>query len=132
MKTADPCVHRIIELLENRGVKQKFIPQLLGKAEYSSLVTDWKNGKSKPSDRDLEIIASNYGVSAHWLKTGDAMPQEKMLTRITNTDEQEVMRLFAVISDRDKGIILETLRRMAESVPGEEKERCMLSEEQAG
>lgn len=131
MAIADPCVTRILELLENRGVKQKFIPKLLGKPEYVSLVTDWKHGKSKPSDRDLEVIAINYGVSVQWLKTGNDDSKKNMLTRDGNTGEQELLNLFRCVSERDQGIVLETLRRMADTVPVKEKEGHTSSGEQA-
>ena len=52
-------------LMEERGVKQTFIEGLLD--GYRGKVTEWKKGKSTPTNAELQIIADFFHVSTEYL-----------------------------------------------------------------
>jgi len=58
-------IERILMLMEERGVKQTFIEGLLD--GYRGKVTEWKKGKSTPTNAELQIIADFFHVSTEYL-----------------------------------------------------------------
>ena len=61
-------VGRILSLMKERGIKQGFIADLIG--SYSTVVTDWKRGRSAPSQKDLEVLADFFNTPLNYL-TGE-------------------------------------------------------------
>ena len=62
-------VGRILSLMKERGIKQGFIADLIG--SYSTVVTDWKRGRSAPSQKDLEVLANFFNTPLNYL-TGES------------------------------------------------------------
>ena len=62
-------VGRILSLMKERGIKQGFIADLIG--SYSTVVTDWKRGRSAPSQKDLEVLADFFNTPLNYL-TGES------------------------------------------------------------
>ena len=58
-------VQRIINLLAERGIKQSFVEGMLG--AYRGKITEWKKGKSTPTNKELRIIADFFDVSTDYL-----------------------------------------------------------------
>jgi len=58
-------VEIVLELIEERGVKQAFIEGLLD--GYRGKLTEWKKGKSSPTLSELKIIAAYFDVSVDYL-----------------------------------------------------------------
>lgn len=77
MVTDLDVVNNIIKLAKQRGIKQSFLNELIG--GYRGKITDWKNGKSKPTDDELNTIAEYFNVSINYLlgETDDPMPPKK-------------------------------------------------------
>lgn len=68
-------VMRIIEFLNKNRVTGVEVGKLLGLSK--SPLTDWKNGKSKPTLEQVAIICENFAVSADFILFGrkDGMSQ---------------------------------------------------------
>jgi len=58
-------VEIVLELIEERGIKQAFIEGLLD--GYRGKLTEWKKGKSSPTLAELNIIANYFDVSVDYL-----------------------------------------------------------------
>ena len=58
-------VERVLNLIEERGIKQAFIEGLLD--GYRGKLTEWKKGKSSPTLSELQIIASFFDVPIGYL-----------------------------------------------------------------
>jgi len=58
-------VETVLELIEERGVKQAFVEGLLD--GYRGKLTEWKKGKSSPTLPELKIIADYFDVSVDYL-----------------------------------------------------------------
>ncbi len=56
---------RIDELIKERGITAKQLSQDIGVSPGN--ITDWKNGKSKPSAEAITKIADYFNVSADYL-----------------------------------------------------------------
>ena len=58
-------IERIVELLNNRGIKAAHLMSDLGLS--NSAVSGWKKGKAKPSHDAIVKIAAYFGVSTDYL-----------------------------------------------------------------
>lgn len=94
-------IDRILTLAKEKGIKQSFLNNLIG--GYRGKITDWKNGKSSPSNKDLEIIAEFFGVSTDYLlgKTDDPITPTKEqkdefaeLLQDCSVSEQELIKNY--------------------------------------
>ncbi len=66
---------KILQLCEERGVKQSHINKLIG--GYRGKLTDWKNGKSSPSEVELNKISEFFGISVEFFRGGaDPTPDQ--------------------------------------------------------
>jgi transcriptional regulator with XRE-family HTH domain len=55
------AVDKVLRLAKEKGVKQSFLADLIG--GYSSKLTEWKNGKSTPTEEEIRTLADFFGVS---------------------------------------------------------------------
>lgn len=95
---------RILSLAKERGVKQQYISELIG--GYRGKTTDWKQGKSSPSERDLEIIAKNFNVSVAYLRgdTHDPTPADEKKSSLSDLKEgvrQELIKRGKITPDKE-------------------------------
>ena len=67
-------IERILDLMKKNGVKANKLTSELGMGMSS--ITDWKNGKAKPSFDAIIKIADYFGVSSDYLlgRTDDPSP----------------------------------------------------------
>lgn len=61
----DITVKRIFYLLENRKIEQKELADYLGTNKQT--ITDWKRGKTKSYNKNIDKIAEFFGVSVDYL-----------------------------------------------------------------
>lgn len=92
---------RLNDCIHEKGITKAFIAKRLGRQR--SLLNDWANGKSKPSDSDLKILANLLGVSADYLlgktdkknepaQNGQALDTkvQEVLTDMSDCSEDEI------------------------------------------
>ena len=60
----------LLSLAKERGVKQAFLVNLIG--GYRGQATDWKNGKSSPSEEDFKVFADYFDVDASYFYSESA------------------------------------------------------------
>jgi transcriptional regulator with XRE-family HTH domain len=60
--------HRIKQLLDRAGLKQKDLAKAIGATEAQ--ISSWKNGRNDPDTDNLIKIAEYFNVSLVWLKHG--------------------------------------------------------------
>ena len=91
-------VERIITLMEERGVKQTFIEGLLN--GYRGKFTEWKKGKSTPTDAELQIVADFFDVSLDYLlcKTDE---RSSSFQQFTKDDVKVVARIHGNLPKED-------------------------------
>jgi transcriptional regulator with XRE-family HTH domain len=58
--------------MNQRGISAKQLTQEAGL--NSSAITEWKKGKSDPSLKSLEKVASYFNVTVDYLRTGKKIP----------------------------------------------------------
>lgn len=102
-------VARIIELAKARGVKLAFINKLIG--GYRGKATDWKNGKSAPTDDELRIIAGYFNVTVDYFSGAEkpATPEGQPVTRHEEL-MYEARKELADLPEGDLERILEMVR----------------------
>jgi len=85
-------------LMEERGVKQTFVEGLLN--GYRGKITEWKKGKSTPTNAELQIIASFFDVSIDYLlhKTDERNPPFHQFSR---DDVKVVARVHGNLAKED-------------------------------
>ena len=98
MSMEKETVERILDLAKKKGVKQSFLSDLIG--GYRGKITDWKNGKSKPSSKDLELISDFFGVSVNYLLTGK---NDKQADKNTEQElSEQAMRVAELFDSLDE------------------------------
>ena len=113
-------VDRIMMLMEERGVKQTYIEGLLN--GYRGKVTEWKKGKSTPTNAELQIIADFFDVSVDYLqcKTEErnsplyqfSKDNVKVVARIQgNLAKEDAEELYKLINDNFDKFMLERKHR---------------------
>lgn len=83
----------------------------------SSKVTAWKNG-SIPKSEILIQIADYFGVTVGYLFDG----KEKSSPSELSEEEQELLRIYNNVSEREKGELIGYARRMLETSSPESRE----------
>lgn len=84
-------VDRILSLAKERGTKQSFLNNLIG--GYRGKITDWKNEKSTPTEKEIKIIANYFNVSVDYLlgKTDDKLPSINLFEGVNmNTFNKQI------------------------------------------
>ena len=82
---------RFEELRASKGITKKFIAQALGRS--ATICQDWKQGKSRPSEEQLRIVAEILGTSPAYLMGEDVEP--------VPADEEELMELLCALRERE-------------------------------
>ena len=90
--------------MKERGIKQGFIADLIG--SYSTVVTDWKRGRSAPSQKDLEVLADFFNTPLNYL-TGESddpghapeppEKQKKLLAEANSLSDAELEKALEYI-----------------------------------
>ena len=94
---------RFEELRASKGITKKFIAQALGRS--ATICQDWKQGKSRPSEEQLRIVAEILGTSPAYLMGEDVEP--------VPADEEELMELLCALREREDMRMLFKLARDA-------------------
>ena len=130
-------ITRIEGKLKERGIPKMEFYKRCGVS--ASAVSQWRKGKTNPSNETLQKIASELGVSYGYLTTGEKNPffvgdsdidmhkvtramiiateyieeeQKKKADPLSN-EEQEVVDIFRELPDDKKETALEVMRAMA-------------------
>ena len=82
---------RFENLRASKGITKKFIAQALGRS--ATVCQDWKQGKSRPSEEQLRIVAEILGTSPAYLMGEDVEP--------VPADEEELMELLSALRERE-------------------------------
>ena len=82
---------RFEKLRASKGITKKFIAQALGRS--ATICQDWKQGKSRPSEEQLRIVAEILGTSPAYLMGEDVEP--------VPADEEELMELLSALRERE-------------------------------
>ena len=80
--------------------------------------SEWKSGKSKSYRKYLIEIAEFFNVSLDYLVYG----KEKSSTSELSEEEQELLRIYNNVSEREKGELIGYARRMLETSSPESRE----------
>ena len=93
----DDTILRILSLIDNSGLTDKQILKELDLSSTSTLITDWRRGKSKsPTIKHILKIAYFFNVSTDYLLTGKE--NHKDLSK----EEQEWLSLYDQLDSHDK------------------------------
>ena len=83
---------RIMLLCEEKKINGKQLGELLNLKK--SPLTDWKNGKAKPTVEQVKRICEIFAVSADYLIFGK--------TKELSENEKEMLELFQQLPDREQ------------------------------
>ena len=110
---------RFEKLRASKGITKKFIAQALGRSP--TICQDWKQGKSRPSEEQLKVVAEILDTSVEYLMGGaepESAEDDELLALLTSLREREDMRmLFKLARDaspedvRHAVKIIEALRK---------------------
>lgn len=111
---------RLKELRKKLGLKQREIAEKLGIS--TSLVGNWECGNDVPGDARIYQICNEFHVRREWLETGEGEMFEPTPEPISieAAQEQFVMAVFRRLSDAQKDVVINALKRAIEE---DEKER---------
>ena len=97
-------IHRILSLLEEHNMTAKELTEKLQIGKSS--ITEWKNGKTKPSINSLIGISQIFDVSLDWLLTGDGeRPKNKEVASIEkklSIDEETLLDSYREMNSEGK------------------------------
>lgn len=105
---------RISKLLGNR--EQQELTNYLGLKKTA--FSDWKSGKSNSYRKYLIEIAEFFNVSIDFLVYG----KEKSSSSELSEEERELLTIFNLVSEREKGELIGYARRMVETSSPEKRE----------
>lgn len=127
-------ITRIEEKLKENGIPKMAFYKRCGVS--ASAVSQWRKGKTKPSNETLHKMASELGVSYGYLTAGEKNPfyagdnvdinkvatalikaseywERKRSEDMLGSDEKEVLDIFRELPDDKKETALEVMRAMA-------------------
>lgn len=107
--SSDPVLHRILEMLQQRGRTDKELVEHLGLS--NGAVTKWKYQKSKSYLTHIAAIADFVGVSPNYLLNGE--DDEVNLESITGR-EVRLLQMFRAIDINGQECIIEAVKRFSE------------------
>ena len=107
---------RVISRAKEKGLSNTFLAKKLGRSS-ASLFVDWRKGKSKPSENDIEMLADLLDTTVEYL-TDQSSKKEKPLTeREEPTDlerllEQQPGLMFhgTPLNDDDRAKVLKAIK----------------------
>lgn len=97
--------NRILKLCEENNINGKKLGELLGLKK--SPLTDWKNGKAKPTIEQITRMCEIFAISADYILFGKEYNE-------LSTDEIELLRNYKLLPDIEKGRVLEYTESRAE------------------
>ena len=92
-------IERIIAIMEIKGIKQQELAEKLN--INKSVVSNWKRQKKNPPAEYIPDIAELLNESTSYILTGQQGTGYKL-----TSDEERLIRLFRVSTDKDKQTIL--------------------------
>ena len=105
---------RISSVIRASGLTKTAFGERLNVSQ--SHVSRLANGETAPSDRTIVDICREFGVSEHWLRTGEG----EMFVRLSR--EEEIIKfLMTVIRDPDSEFQRQLLATMAKLEPAQWK-----------
>lgn len=104
-------IKRIEKLTKENGITGIELGKILGLKK--SPLTDWKNGKSKPTLEQTKKICEIFGISADFLlNTGKELTEE----------EEELLEYFRKCNNGNKQVILNAAKSLQQIEPEPEQE----------
>ena len=103
---------RIKEQTEKKNIKGNDLATLLGLKK--SPLTDWKNGKSKPTLEQFEKMCEIFAVSTAWLLLG------KEAAELT-PNEQELIELYRNTNDIGQPLITNHAKDIQKALPRQQE-----------
>ena len=105
---------RISTVIKSSGLTKTAFSKKIGLSQ--PFVSQLASGDASPSDRTIVDICREFGVSEHWLRTG----QGEMFVRLSR--EEEITKfLMTVIRDPDSEFQRQLLATMAKLEPAQWK-----------
>lgn len=113
------------QVRDSKGMKDSEVAELADIRQ--GILSDWKNGKSSPSSKNMQKIAYALNVSVDYLMTGK-IPEKKYSDTIMELaqelhDNPAYRRLLEVAkdsSDYDLSMIISILKRLNKTDPFED------------
>ncbi|MCL2264246.1 MAG: helix-turn-helix domain-containing protein [Defluviitaleaceae bacterium] len=96
-------MEKLLQLMQENGVTAKELTKILGL--HGSAITEWKNGKTKPSIETVVKIADYFGVTTDYLLKGDVSPP-----RPTNKKEEMSLNTNKSFFANQPSLIIKALR----------------------
>jgi transcriptional regulator with XRE-family HTH domain len=93
-------VGKILKLAKERGVKQSHLNDLIG--GYRGKITEWKNGKSSPTEHELKILSDFFHVPYEFFN------ERRFLD--TGKDDIQSRSVLFTLSDSAVELPLDTMR----------------------
>ena len=128
-------IEKILELMKLKGVNAKELTSKTGL--YSSAVTDWKKGKSKPNTEAIIKMATYFGVSTDYLlghvdnshsydkKNYNSNILNSVITQVEGSkdnsdkffskEETELLRIFDKLEVRERYEVLSLAMKLEEN-----------------
>lgn len=109
-------LERMLFLLKKQGKKQSYIEEKLG--SYRGKVTEWKNGKSSPTNEEIKVIAELLDTTEAYLlgETDDPSPRKLSPEEEIVLDELQFALYTATnkLTDKQKRILVDLAKNMNE------------------
>jgi len=86
-------IEKIVELIKERGLQQKEFARDLGLPE--NIVSEWKNGRLKPSIEHIAKIADYFGVTTDYLLKNEEENKNNLKREEKNMTKQDLEKLIA-------------------------------------
>lgn len=115
----DIVVDRITSLMKEKGVKQAFVAEIIG--SYATVVTDWKRGRSKPSQNDLEKLALFFDCSLDYIsgRTDERKPIKKKPVLEISENGHKMLELFERLPKDKQDILIKLAQDMVSASENE-------------
>lgn len=102
---------RIFFLMEKQGKKQKELSKFTGIS--TSTISAWNKRGTNPAADTISTIADFLDVSTDYLLTGkETLPSNEI--NFMNANEQTMMNLFRMLSEKEQDRIIGRLENMVE------------------
>ena len=100
---------RIQKVMKDKGIKNKDISEKLNISSAS--VSQFVNGKTKPSNANIRLFCKQFHVNEEWMRTGEGNPYfdvsddfgiERMMAEVLNEpDDSSKKKFFAVLAQME-------------------------------
>lgn len=98
-------VNRIVSLADKHGLTGSDLGKVLNLKK--SPLTDWKNGKSKPTLDQIIMLCEYFAVSSDYILFGTSEGKDKLANDIIDLkeDEKEIISIWRELDYENKAII---------------------------